>query len=94
MMKSFLCSIILLSILCAAFASLGVAAGQRRVAITFDDLPIATSLDKDEATRRKITLRLLQSIMEREIPAIGFVNERGLQVDGVVDERRVDLLRL
>jgi peptidoglycan/xylan/chitin deacetylase (PgdA/CDA1 family) len=97
-MKSFLCSVFLLSLLCAAFASRGEAAGQRLVAITFDDLPVATSVHKDEVTRRKITLRLLQSIVQREIPAIGFVNERGLQLDNVtddeIDERRVDLLRL
>lgn len=96
-MKSFLCSITLLTLLtflCSAFAGQGVAADQRRVAVTFDDLPVATSVDKDEVTRRKITLRLLQLIVEREIPAIGFVNERGLHIDDVVDQNRVDLLRL
>ena len=72
----------------------GAAAEQRRVAITFDDLPIAGSVDKDEATRRKMTLRLLQAIVEREIPAIGFVNEIELQTDEAIDERGVDLLRL
>ena len=72
----------------------GASAEQRRVAITFDDLPIAGSANKDEATRRKITLRLLQAIVEREIPAIGFVNEIKLQTDEAVDERGVDLLRL
>ncbi len=32
--------------------------------------------------------------MERDVPAIGFVNERGLHVDDAVDKGRVDLLRL
>ena len=93
-MKSFLYSFLLLSFLCVAIAHQGAAAEQRRVAITFDDLPIAGSVNKDEATRRKITLRLLQAIVEREIPAIGFVNEIKLQTDNAIDERRVDLLRL
>ena len=92
-MKSFLYSIVLLAFLCAALTS-PAAADQRHVAVTFDDLPIATSVEKDEATRRKITLRLLQSIVEREIPAIGFVNEAGLQANDILSESRVDLLRL
>jgi len=77
-MKSFLYSFFLPSGLCAAVPCQGVAAEPCRVAVTIDDLPIATSVDEDAATRRKITLWLLQSIVERDIPAIGFVNERKL----------------
>ncbi len=66
----------------------------RRVAITFDDLPIAGSVAKDEATRRNMTLGLLQALARHGIPAIGFVNEVQLYKDGVRDQGRVDLLRL
>ncbi len=57
-MKSFLCSITFLALLtfpCSAFAGQGVATDQHRFAATFDDLPVATSVEKDEATRHKIT---------------------------------------
>jgi peptidoglycan/xylan/chitin deacetylase (PgdA/CDA1 family) len=70
------------------------AAEERTVAVTFDDLPIAAAGTKSESMRRKITLRLLQVLVEREIPATGFVNEVGLVIDGEVREERVDLLRL
>lgn len=69
-------------------------AQERKMAITFDDLPIATAATKSETLRLKITIRLLHSLVERDIPAIGFVNEGGLLVDGEISEQRVDLLRL
>ena len=67
---------------------------ERRVAITFDDLPIAGSVEKDAHTRRKMTLELLASLTGREIPAIGFVNEKQLYSDGNLDADQVDFLRL
>jgi peptidoglycan/xylan/chitin deacetylase (PgdA/CDA1 family) len=39
------------------------------------------------------TTRLLSALERHRIPAIGFVNENNLLVDGVVDERRVALLK-
>ncbi|RLA32761.1 MAG: hypothetical protein DRR11_07355 [Gammaproteobacteria bacterium] len=50
-MKSFLYSILLLSLLYAAFASRGETADQRLVAITFDYLPVAASVHKDGVTK-------------------------------------------
>jgi len=44
---------------------------QREVAITFDDLPALGQLPQ----MRSITERLLKTITENKIPAIGFVNE-------------------
>ncbi len=76
------------------FVSTAGMADERIVAVTFDDLPIAAAGSKSESTRRKITLRLLHALTERDIPAIGFVNEVGLLVDDMVSEQRVDLLRL
>jgi len=87
-----------LMVVIAALVVSGVASAQsdlrRRVAITFDDLPIAGSVAKDEATRKNMTLSLLQTLAHHEIPAIGFVNEGQLYNDETLDEGRVNLLRL
>lgn len=69
-------------------------AAERILAVTFDDLPIAAAGSKSEKLRRKMTLRLLHDLSERDIPATGFVNEAGVFVDGELRESRVDLLRL
>ena len=66
----------------------------RRVAVTFDDLPVVAVSRNDSSTRRIITISLLQALVEREIPAIGFVNEGKFTTDGEIDETQVDLLRL
>lgn len=66
----------------------------RRVAVTFDDLPVAGSAGKDLQVRRNLTLNLLQSLVMRNIPAIGFVNEGKLYANNVPDDAQVDLLRL
>ena len=65
----------------------------REVAITFDDLPVVSVVPRDIAALERITGDLLSSIERHGIPAIGFVNESKLQPAGVVDERRVALLR-
>ena len=66
----------------------------RRVAVTFDDLPIAGSVQKDDTTSRRMTLELLASLAGRDIPVIGFVNEIQLRSEDKVDDSKVDLLRL
>ena len=63
---------------------------KRRVAITFDDLPIAAeqlngSWDLDGAKR--VTQRLLETLKARRVPAIGFVNESKLHVPNQMDAR-------
>lgn len=60
---------------------------QREVAITFDDLP-ATHGDY-----KSITDRLLAKLKTEKIPAIGFVNENKLYVNGKLDEKRVEFLK-
>ena len=65
--------------------------GHREIAVTFDDLPATRgSLE----TTRYITTNLLRSIKANNVPAIGFVNEGKLYVDGKVDARRVAFLRM
>jgi len=51
-------------------------AADRKVAITIDDLPRAgDSAERDLATVRALTERLLAPFREQHIPVIGFVNE-------------------
>jgi peptidoglycan/xylan/chitin deacetylase (PgdA/CDA1 family) len=69
----------------------GLAQTSRRVAITYDDLP-ANIFRGDLSTLQEITERLLAGIARHDIPAIGFVNESKLFVDGVIDPARVELL--
>lgn len=69
-----------------------VAHPPRRMAITVDDLPVAPPGRHSTAQQVEITDRLLAVLAAHEVPAIGFVNEAKLEVDGAVDPRRVALL--
>lgn len=66
----------------------------RRIAITFDDLPVAATTKLDLQRRRSVTLKILSSLTTRSIPAIGFVNESKLYSDHSLVDAEVDLLRL
>ena len=62
----------------------------RVVAVTIDDLPaVSVSASSDWA---KVTERLLGALRRYQVPAVGFVNERKLSVDGALDSSRVGLL--
>jgi peptidoglycan/xylan/chitin deacetylase (PgdA/CDA1 family) len=65
----------------------------RRVAITFDDLPVVSVARYDIAANRLIVQRLIEKLTAQKAPAIGFVNEEFLRLHGEVDERRVALLQ-
>jgi peptidoglycan/xylan/chitin deacetylase (PgdA/CDA1 family) len=82
--------------LALALASAAAGQGQprRRVAVTFDDLPITgeggrTAGQSVLDNSRKIVATLTSN----KIPAVGFVNERGLQGAGAERELRVAALR-
>lgn len=62
----------------------------RRVAVTFDDLPAQRG---SLQIMQDVTERLLAKITAEEIPAVGFVNEGKLYRLGEVDER-TELLRM
>ena len=47
----------------------------REVTITFDDLPIAGVLPRDDTSARELTTKLLRAIGEHTVPVMGFVNE-------------------
>lgn len=59
----------------------------RQVAVTIDDLPagMADRLAASEITA--MTAKLLSTLRDQKVPAVGFVNERKLYKTGEVDER-------
>ena len=65
----------------------------REVVVTFDDLPFVAGRPMGIDEQERLTKGLVDMITRYRIPAIGFVNEDKLEVQGNVDPRRVDLLR-
>lgn len=62
----------------------------RVVAITLDDLPVVSvSASSDWSS---VTERLLATLREYQVPAVGFVNEAKLYRNGTLDSTRVALL--
>lgn len=59
---------------------------QREIAITIDDLPSA-SVGINGKDINDLTAKLLATLKQNQVPAIGFVNEKKLYVKGEVDER-------
>jgi peptidoglycan/xylan/chitin deacetylase (PgdA/CDA1 family) len=58
----------------------------RRMAITIDDLPGVTNTP-DLRTFREMNRRMLSALRHARVPAIGFVNEKALHVEGERDAR-------
>jgi len=84
---------------CALLAGLSYAQKQppppRKIAITFDDLPMNSQFLKNNTTGLlRATSELVGAIVANGVPAIGFVNEVKLEVDGVTDPERVALLEV
>jgi peptidoglycan/xylan/chitin deacetylase (PgdA/CDA1 family) len=74
-------------------------AAGRAVAVTFDDLPAtqAGAVANDVATLTELTRRLLAAVRKHGVPAVGFVNEGKLFVEGAGAgdvERRSGLLKM
>lgn len=77
-----------------AVAAISVAQpASREIAITIDDLPWVSVTGKSVDEQHRLTDDLLGALTKHGIPAIGFVNEQKLQPEGVLDDRRVALLR-
>jgi peptidoglycan/xylan/chitin deacetylase (PgdA/CDA1 family) len=64
----------------------------REVAITFDDLPVASTL-QDDKSWQEITRKLLKTITTNKLPVVAFVNENKLYVNGSLDPDRLSLLK-
>jgi peptidoglycan/xylan/chitin deacetylase (PgdA/CDA1 family) len=77
-------------VLCAFVESPGSAAPKppdRQVAITIDDLPAGAANTMAATTITEMTAKLLGTLREARVPAVGFVNEKKLYKLGEVDER-------
>ena len=60
---------------------------QREVAITIDDLPAGNAKAMTGAEILEMTGKLLGTLRDQKVPAVGFVNERKLYKFGEVDDR-------
>jgi peptidoglycan-N-acetylglucosamine deacetylase len=65
----------------------------RQVAITIDDLPAGSANSMDAPTITEMTTKLLTTLRDQKVPAVGFVNEKKLYKLGEVDER-IQALRM
>lgn len=84
-MKNFLCIAVLLSTSVASFGQNSAPA--RAISLTIDDLPAAGANFMTGQEIIDMTQKLLATLRERHVPAVGFVNERKLYKFGEVDDR-------
>lgn len=59
----------------------------REIAITIDDLPATNSGSMSTTEITEMTGKLLATLREQRVPAVGFVNERKIYKDGEADAR-------
>ncbi len=76
-----------------AFSGLLAFGQQKQVCFTFDDLPIVSYGIKDTVYQKKLVEKLVSSLNENKVPAIGFVNEGGLYVNDTIDLFKIRLLK-
>jgi peptidoglycan/xylan/chitin deacetylase (PgdA/CDA1 family) len=74
-------------------------APERTVAVTFDDLPATPTgvVANDVASLQELTRKLLRAVRKHNVPAVGFVNEGKLFVEGQGPrdvDGRIALLRM
>lgn len=69
---------------CSTFAQ---TAPPREVAFTIDDLPATGANAMSGAEILELTTKLLSTLHQQNVPAVGFVNERKLYRTGEVDDR-------
>lgn len=79
--------IALIAMLCVGVPGRAQNAEQRTIAITIDDLPAAAASFMTGAEIKEMTAKLLATLKEQKVPAVGFVNERKLYKLGEVDDR-------
>jgi peptidoglycan-N-acetylglucosamine deacetylase len=60
---------------------------QREIAITIDDLPAASANFMTGTEIVEMTAKLLGTLRDQKVPAVGFVNEKKLYKFGEVDDR-------
>jgi len=65
----------------------------RQIAVTVDDLPVASVLPADFGKQRQITAALLAGLQAHHVPGIGFVNEEKLLENGMSAAQGTSLLK-
>lgn len=60
---------------------------QRSIAITIDDLPAGAANSMTASEILEMTMKLLNTLRDQKVPAVGFVNEQKLYKTGEVDDR-------
>lgn len=65
----------------------------RKVAITIDDLPTVSLLNSPDQ-KQEITRKIVKSLSDKKVPAIGFVNEIKLYAGDTINQFQVGLLHL
>lgn len=87
-MKINLISFILLTIIST------IAAQQKQVCFTLDDLPFVALNHKENNFQTDATIKTLAILNNYKIPAAGFVNECKLYNDEQIDSQKVNILKL
>jgi peptidoglycan/xylan/chitin deacetylase (PgdA/CDA1 family) len=65
----------------------------REMAITVDDLPVVSAVDRSAAHFTRVTTGIVDAFVRHRVPGIGFVNESKLEIDGVPAASQVALLQ-
>ena len=65
---------------------------QKKVAVTFDDLPFACMCETQEE-KNALTDKLISTFKTHNIPVLGFVNEQKLHTNGLADPAKVALIQ-
>src|SRR5437764_14649475 len=79
-------SLVLLVLTAATRVLCAQGAPPREIAITIDDLP-AAGMGMSGAQIVEMTSKLLGTLRDQKVPAVGFVNEKKLYKFGEVDDR-------
>jgi peptidoglycan/xylan/chitin deacetylase (PgdA/CDA1 family) len=87
-MLSFLCVLFSFSVATGTLVSRADTPPDRQIAITIDDLPAGAAQNMSAAAITEMTTKLLATLRQQKVPAVGFVNERKLYYNwNEVDER-------
>ena len=65
----------------------------KQLCFSFDDLPLVSYGINDTVYQQKLMSKLINSLKNNKIPAIGFVNEKKLYTDGKLNQFQVELLK-
>ena len=84
--------LVIVALVALATVSPAQAQEQKQVAITFDDLPVISTVQTDEGWA-EITAKLLRTMTRNKLPVVGFVNENKLYSNDKLNPKRVALLR-